>query len=52
MLVAYFDPKVTEPPNEIRSQMSTLRTVIAQKIKFSIKNFFSKCDKIRRFLPI
>ena len=25
---------------------------IAQKIKFSIKDFFSKCDQIRRFLRI
>ena len=25
---------------------------IAQKMKFSIKNFFTKCDQIRRFLPI
>ena len=24
----------------------------AQKMKFSIKDFFSKCDKIRRFLRI
>ena len=24
----------------------------AQKMKFSIKNFFSKCDQIRRFLGI
>ena len=24
----------------------------AQKLKFSIKDFFSKCDQIRRFLPI
>ena len=27
------------------------RDVTAQKIKLSIKNFFSKCDKIRSFLP-
>ena len=25
---------------------------IAQKMKFSIKNFFTKCDQIRRFLRI
>ena len=25
---------------------------IAQKMKFSIKDFFSKCDQIRRFLRI
>ena len=24
----------------------------AQKMKFSIKDFFSKCDQIRSFLPI
>ena len=24
--------------------------VTAQKMKFSIKDFFSKCDQIRRFL--
>ena len=24
----------------------------AQKMKFSVKNFFSKCDQIRRFLRI
>ena len=27
-------------------------TTTAQKMKFSIKNFFSKCDQIRRKLPI
>ena len=26
------------------------KTNIAQKIMFSIKDFFSKCDQIRRFL--
>ena len=26
--------------------------VTAQKMKFSIKNFFSKCDQIRSFLQI
>ena len=36
------------------SKMSakTFSTSIAQKIKFSIKNFFSKCDQIRRKLRI
>ena len=27
-------------------------TVTAQKMQFSIKDFFSKCDQIRSFLPI
>ena len=26
--------------------------ITAQKMKFSIKDFFSKCDQIRRFLQI
>ena len=30
----------------------TLKWHTAQKIKFSIKDFFSKCDKIRSFLHI
>ena len=29
-----------------------LTTITAQKMKFSIKDFFSKCDQIRSFLPI
>ena len=28
------------------------QTLTAQKMKFSIKNFFSKCDQIRSFLMI
>ena len=28
------------------------RSITAQKMKFSIKDFFSKCDKIRSFLRI
>ena len=27
-------------------------TLTAQKVKFSIRNFFSKCDQIRSFLRI
>ena len=27
-------------------------SVTAQKIKFFIKDFFNKCDRIRSFLPI
>ena len=35
------------------SEYYNLETCItAQKIKFSIKGFFSKCDQIRSFLPI
>ena len=26
------------------------KSIIAQKMKFSIKDFFSKCDQIRSFL--
>ena len=29
-----------------------LKTVTAQKMEFSIKNFFSKCDQIRSLLRI
>ena len=29
-----------------------IRGYTAQKVKFSIKNFFSKCDQIRRKLRI
>ena len=31
---------------------STCDPLTAQKIKFSIKDFFHKCDQIRRFLRI
>ena len=31
---------------------STITRYTAQKIKFSIKDFFSKCDQIRSFLRI
>ena len=30
--------------------MKVIKTVTAQKITFSIKDFFSKCDQIRSFL--
>ena len=29
-----------------------LRKTAAPKMKFSVKDFFNKCDKIRRKLPI
>ena len=32
------------------SQGSSVTTVTAQKLKFSIKDFFSKCDEILSFL--
>ena len=31
---------------------NTLRNITAQKIKFSIQDFFSKCDQIHKFLQI
>ena len=30
----------------------TVTGTTAQKMKFSIKDFYSKCDQIRSFLPI
>ena len=33
-------------------KISTEQLVIAQKLKVSIKDFFSKCDQIRSFLQI
>ena len=41
---------VVEVKKEVSS--SNLKTVTAQKTKFSIKDFFSKCDQIRRKLRI
>ena len=35
-----------------RNEQSTLHCITAQKMKFSIKDFFSKCDQIRRKLRI
>ena len=35
-----------------RGDKVTLRIVTTQKMKFSIKEFFSKCDQIRRKLRI
>ena len=37
---------------QIRVGLSTPRPSTAQKMKFSIKDFFSKCDQIRRKLRI
>ena len=34
------------------SNCRRLHCFTAQKMKFSIKDFFSKCDQIRRFLQI
>ena len=42
----------TDNPLNGFSIMGTLGSITAQKIKFSIKDFFSKCDQIRRFLQI
>ena len=39
-------------PDKLCLMHSSLRAVTAQKMKFSIKNFFSKCDQIRSFLRI
>ena len=33
-------------------ETNNIPTIIAQKMKFSIKNFFNKCDQIRSFLRI
>ena len=33
-------------------RFSHILQILAQKMKFSIKDFFSKCDQIRRNLPI
>ena len=33
-------------------KMMSIRNNTAQKVKFSIKDFFSKCDQIRSFLRI
>ena len=35
-----------------KSSWSELVTYTAQKIKFTVKDFFSKCDQIRSFLQI
>ena len=41
-------------PYEIINQFKAIliRVITAQKMKFSIKDFFSKCDQIRRKLRI
>ena len=35
---------------QVNALLLFLKTPTAQKMKFSIKDFFSKCDQIRRFL--
>ena len=35
-----------------RHVIKLLKYITAQKMKFSIKDFFSKCDQIRSFLRI
>ena len=38
--------------NLVIKSMDRVENYTAQKMKFSIKNFFSKCDQIRSFLQI
>ena len=38
--------------SELLGSVALCLSVLAQKMKFSIKNFFSKCDQIRSFLRI
>ena len=38
--------------SEVHSQPNQTSRITAQKIKFSIKDFFSKCEKIFSFLRI
>ena len=44
---AYEHPSLWQGPYNAICKFST-----AQKMKFSIKDFFSKCDQLRRFLRI
>ena len=38
--------------NDLFSEHISVIVTIAQKVKFSIKDFFSKCDQIRRKLKV
>ena len=49
LLHTLFKCQSASPPPQI---MLILRFDTAQKMKFSIKHFFSKCDQIRSFLRI
>ena len=42
----------TKKVKKLHSEIQNLETNTAQKIKFSIQDFFSKCDQIRSFLRI
>ena len=47
----HIDPKETINPTKFLNKLRHIALLIlftAQKMKFSIKDFFSKCDKIRR----
>ena len=36
----------------LKKESNNIPTITAQKMKFSIKDFFNKCDQIRSFLRI
>ena len=36
--------------DDMKEKIKNSNNIIAQKMKFSIKDFFSKCDQIRSFL--
>ena len=38
--------------DDMKEKIKNSNNIIAQKMKFSIKDFFSKCDQIRSFLRI
>ena len=41
-----------EPSRKLKMELFAKTVNTAQKMKFSIKDFFSKCDQIRRKLRI
>ena len=43
---------VLKDKNEVQMLCSNVIFYTAQKVKFPIKDFFDKCDQIRRFLRI
>ena len=38
--------------DDMKEKIKNSNNIIAQKMKFSIKDFFSKCEQIRSFLRI
>ena len=52
LVILFFSRKCFESSNSSASNLQHIALITAQKMKYSIKDFFSKCDQTRSFLRI